>query len=167
MAKVCGKLISTKFVLGKVTQLKTRHLYKLIENSVSWDSRISLQNHTEAIQELFFFWKEQFKTFNYKNLFNYYIPELIVFSDASDTGLAAHLTNNEKLKISFRNFTVNEKRNSSTWRELMAIEISLKALLNYLKSKHVLWKTDNYAASCIVKRYLVSRSFFSFCTRKL
>ena len=95
---------------------------------------------------------------------------LIVFSDASDTGLAAHLTNNEKLKISFRNFTVNEKRNSSTWRELIAIEFSLKALLNYLKSKHVLWKTDNYAASCIVKRgsrkdvlQVIAENIFKIC----
>ena len=31
LGKACGKLISTKFVLGDIVQLKTRNLYKVIE----------------------------------------------------------------------------------------------------------------------------------------
>ena len=38
LAKLCGKIISTKIVLGNVVQLKTRRLYKLINESYTWDS---------------------------------------------------------------------------------------------------------------------------------
>ena len=36
--KACGKLISIKFGLGDIVQLKTRNLYKVIENQWLWDS---------------------------------------------------------------------------------------------------------------------------------
>ena len=32
LGKACGNLVSTKFVLGDIVQLKTRNLYKVIEN---------------------------------------------------------------------------------------------------------------------------------------
>jgi len=54
LAKTCGKLISTKFVLGDIVQLKTRSLYKVIESQLLWDSRVNLKNNDLAIKELFF-----------------------------------------------------------------------------------------------------------------
>ena len=38
LAKVCGKLISTKFVIGNIVQLKTRNLYRIIGVRHSWDN---------------------------------------------------------------------------------------------------------------------------------
>ena len=38
LAKVCGKLISTKFVMANIFQLKTRNLYKIIGARHSWDN---------------------------------------------------------------------------------------------------------------------------------
>ena len=43
LGKTCGKLISMKFVLGDIVQLKTRNLYKVIENQPFWDSRVNLK----------------------------------------------------------------------------------------------------------------------------
>ena len=43
LGKTCGKLISTKFVLRDIVQLKTRNLYKAIENQPLWDSRVNLK----------------------------------------------------------------------------------------------------------------------------
>ena len=40
LSKLCGKIISTKFVLGKVAQLKTRNTYKIIRAELTWDKRI-------------------------------------------------------------------------------------------------------------------------------
>ena len=45
IAKLCGKLISAKFVLGNIVQLKTRRLYKVIDMQRNWDSRCSLKDH--------------------------------------------------------------------------------------------------------------------------
>ena len=38
LGKACRKLISSKIVLGDIVQLKTRNLYKVIENQQLWDS---------------------------------------------------------------------------------------------------------------------------------
>ena len=56
LGKACRKLISTKFVLGDIVQLKTRNLYKVIESQPLWDSRVRLTNYEKAIKELIF-WK--------------------------------------------------------------------------------------------------------------
>ena len=54
LGKACGKLISTKFVLGDIVQLKTRNLYKVIKNQPLWNSRVNLTNYKKAIKELIF-----------------------------------------------------------------------------------------------------------------
>ena len=38
LEKGCKKLISVKFILGDIVQLKTRRLYKVIGNQPLWDS---------------------------------------------------------------------------------------------------------------------------------
>ena len=38
LEKECKKLISVKFILGDIVQLKTRRLYKVIGNQPLWDS---------------------------------------------------------------------------------------------------------------------------------
>ena len=44
LGKTCGKLISRKVVWGDIAQLKTRNLYKVMENQQLWDSRMNLTN---------------------------------------------------------------------------------------------------------------------------
>ena len=61
LAKLCGKLISTKFVLGNIVQLKTRRLSHAINCQISWDSRCSLNYHPKAMEEPFFFGKLNLK----------------------------------------------------------------------------------------------------------
>ena len=48
LAKACRKLISTKFALGDIVQLKTRNLYKVIENQPLWDSQVNLQYYEKG-----------------------------------------------------------------------------------------------------------------------
>ena len=62
LGKTIGKLISTKFGLGDIVQLKTRNLYKVIENQWLWGSRMNLTNYEKAIKELIF-WKSTIKFF--------------------------------------------------------------------------------------------------------
>ena len=37
LAKICGKIISTKFVLGNIVQLQTRRLYQVIQSAATWN----------------------------------------------------------------------------------------------------------------------------------
>ena len=150
LASLCGKLISMKFVMGDIVQLKTRRLYFIIESRSSWDTRINIGGLNDVISELFF-WKKNVQKYNNKRITIYDIPRLIVCSDASETGLAAYVYNNDELKVSYKKFSPSESLMHSTWRELYAIRFSLESLSCFLKEKAVLWKTDNYACSIIVK----------------
>ena len=47
-------------------------------------------------------------------------------------------------------WTDSERLQSSTWRELSAIEFSLQSFAPVLKGSHVKWFTDNQAAARIV-----------------
>ena len=54
LSKLCGKIISTKFVLGNIAQLKTRNIYKIIQAELKWDKRIRLHENAMDIQEIIF-----------------------------------------------------------------------------------------------------------------
>ena len=54
LSKRCGKIISTKFVLGNIAQLKTRNIYKIIQAELKWDKRIRLHENAMDIQEIIF-----------------------------------------------------------------------------------------------------------------
>ena len=50
LPKLCGKIVSTKFVLGNIVQLKARNLHKIIQAKLTWDDRrIRLHENNKAI----------------------------------------------------------------------------------------------------------------------
>ena len=67
-----------KFGLGDIVQLKTRNLYKVIENQWLWDSWINLTNYEKAIKELIF-WKSNIKFLNKKSLRVYDLSKTVIF----------------------------------------------------------------------------------------
>ena len=50
----------------------------------------------------------------------------------------------------YESLSEEESEKSSTWREISAIEFTLKAFVHLLKNSSVLWKTDNYDSTFIV-----------------
>ena len=68
LARVCGKLISTKFVMENIVQLKTRNLYKIIGARHSWDNRISFRENGGVINEIHF-WRLNLSRSNCRPLF--------------------------------------------------------------------------------------------------
>ena len=146
LASCVGKIISTKFVLGDVTRLKTRSLYKVIIQRASWDSSFNISYYHYAIDELLF-WKLNIKALNNRLIFNYSVPSLKVFSDASAMGIGAIVCD----KVCYRNLNEPERNESSTYRELLAILYAVRAFDSVLEGNFVLWHTDNLAATTIVK----------------
>ena len=49
-----GKLISTKFIIGNIVQLRTRALYKVTEKRLSWDKKFNIGNYNDTVEEIFF-----------------------------------------------------------------------------------------------------------------
>ena len=63
LSKLCGKIISNKFVLGNITQLKARKVHKIIQAELTWDKRIRLHVFCILTKSLLFlFLRTQFIT---------------------------------------------------------------------------------------------------------
>ena len=151
LSELAGKIISTKFIIGNITHLKTRNIYKIIESRPSWDNKFNLSLHQEAIQEIIF-WKNNIKIINKRFIKEYKIPSLLVYSDASNSGLASVYKEKGKANICYKSFSDQEKFQSSTWRELEAIRFSLSSSKNRFENKTIFWYTDNYAYSLITRK---------------
>ena len=145
-AKVCGKLISTKFVMGNIVQLKTRNLYKIIGARHRWDNRISVRENDDVINEIHFR-RLNVNSFNCRPIIYQEMPHVYISSDASNYALAAYYIFEQTQNISFKIFFPDEAAQSSTWRELFAIYFALKSFDKNINSKHICWQTDNCPAS--------------------
>ena len=106
-------------VLGDVTRLKTRAIYRAIDAVNFWDGTQKITD--PAVISEFIFWKFKIVELNYCNLHEYEIRHIFAASDTSSTGLAAYLSHTTNI-IAYKNLTNDEQLTSSTERELMAIQ---------------------------------------------
>jgi len=146
IAKLCGKIISTKFILGDIVQLKTRNLYKVIKTATSWDSRINFKHNDVAIKELIF-WQQNFVNYNTRQMIPYRIPEIEVFSDASNHGIGSHFLKNNRNFICYKNLNQSEIDYSSTWREIFAILYSLECFIPMFKKSVFILENRQFSSN--------------------
>ena len=59
-AVVAGHVVSMSPIIGNLSRLKTRHLYKVIESRSSWNSKFNIGVYNDALAEIFF-WKNSEK----------------------------------------------------------------------------------------------------------
>ena len=97
LAKLAGQLISTKYLIGDIVQLKTRFLYKSIEQSSSWNKTFNIGNYNDTVDETLF-WKFDLVKYNNKVINCYNIPLFHVHSDGSNTVNCLRLRRKEKEK---------------------------------------------------------------------
>ena len=148
LSSLAGTIASTNLVLGDLTRLRTRHMHRTIEAAPTWDGRLKVGDSPLLLEIIF--WKFNFTRYNRRFLTDYEVPFLLVASDASNTGIAAHVVPSEGKKIAYRNLLTEEETSGSTERELLAILNGMEGLKSTLRGHHVVWQTDNYAASLIV-----------------
>ena len=150
LAKFAGQLISTKYVISDIVQLKTRFLYKSIEQSSSWDKTFNIGNYNNTVDEILF-WKFNLEKYNNKVINCYNIPMFHVHPDAINTGIACVFDVREKKNICYRNLTDLENTFSSIWSQLEAIQLSLLSSLKQFENKCIFWYTDSFATQQIIK----------------
>ena len=88
LSKLTGKLISTKFIIGNIVQLKTRALFKVTEKRLPWDKIFNIGNYNDTVDKVLY-WKFNIRNLNNKVFREYRIPSLFVYSDTSNNGLAS------------------------------------------------------------------------------
>ena len=104
-ALIAGHVMSMSPVLGNLTCLKTRFLYKVIESRRSWDSRFNIGLHNDCLSEIFF-WKINIVSLNTRPILPYYAPLLFNYSDASDVARGAFVVGTNE--VSHRMWTAGK-----------------------------------------------------------
>ena len=145
---IAGKIVSMKFVLSNVIRLRTRSIYKCIDQQPSWVNKLNILNFLEAHKEILF-WRDNISVLNKRSVINTVSNKTVIKSDASDHGIGAILFESSGRKECFRMFDEGEASNNSTWRELEAIRFSLLSFAPKIKGKSISWQTDNIAAKFI------------------
>ena len=167
VAKIMGKLMSMSFVYGNICQIMSRHAYSLIESRLSWDSDLRLTGL--ACEELQFWLKHldnlQSRSFNVQSR----LPERVMFTDASNFAGAGVLLHS-KNQISHCMFDDFVKSQSSTYRELKALQNALVSFKSFISGKFVKVYSDNQNTVRIVSKgstvsllQLLAREIFDFC----
>ncbi len=171
LSRLTGRVISTKIILGNITQLKTRHLYRFIDSCWAWDQKFTVLHWQYLLDEIVF-WRTNFNKLNIRRLNDYSVPTLIISSDASSSGLAALFQVGEREFISYKNLSGSEAPQSSTFRELLAILYGLVSFKHFFQNRYILWHTDNWAATSIVTKgsnkealQQMAESIFHLCAK--
>ena len=171
LAQVTGRIISMSPVIGNITRIMTRYCYMSIESRMSWDSYLVLESKSFVISELKF-WLDNIANVNFKTLNQYSQSHVMVYSDASSIAAGACT-----VELESKNFHTmwksTEMLESSTWRELKAIELALMSYQHAFAGKSLKWLTDNQncvrivqAGSMKEKLQDIAISIFSICLQK-
>ena len=158
LAAVVGQVISMQAVVGDITRLKTRTCLIQIASSEGWDRRIRLSSH---IKKEFLFWLENIDRLNIRYCFQLEKPVVfsLIESDASSTGCGSILNGTH---VAAKIFEEQERKQSSTHREIANIHFSLLSFLPNIQNKSVTVKTDSQSAAKICKVGSMKTSLQSF-----
>ncbi|VDI75399.1 Hypothetical predicted protein [Mytilus galloprovincialis] len=141
LAQVVGRIISMTPVIGNVARIMSKFCYMEIESRIGWDIPITGYKPVEVLSELKF-WLENVTMINYRKLGHYSKSSVVIYSDASNIAAGAYTVELEN-KIFHKMWTCSETVQSSTWRELKAIELALFSFKNSFTGKTIKWFTDN------------------------
>ena len=139
LAGLIGKIVSMSLGLGPDTQLMTRNLCAVLNCRLAWCHRLTLSD--EASQEIDF-WLSEITKFNGSHIWSKPSAVRVVYSDASATGYVGYMVEHGNL-IANGEWSPDEAKQSSTWRELRAIKMVLESFQSKLKHERVHWFTDN------------------------
>ena len=168
LAQVTGKIISLSPVFGNLTRLMTRYSYMCIETRSCWDNILIILYPNEVLRELIF-WRNNVKSLNCKYLSSYSPSSVFIYSDASNVACGAYTVEIQS-KVFHKMWNEFEKKQSSTWREMRAIEQALISFKKEFHGKSLKWYTDNQNCIRIVQSgsmkeslHSLAFSIFSIC----
>lgn len=154
VASLVGQIISMSVVIGSVSQLMTRCLSIDTSSATSWNSMIFLSK--DSIDQISF-WKHTLDKINCRKMKCISGSNRVVYTDASDTGYGGYCVQTGN-SVSHGVWEESERMQSSTWRELVAVERVLCSLLPFLAGESIKWFTDNTNVVCIVRKGSMKRN---------
>ena len=143
-----GKIISTTLYVRNLARFRTRYMVTNMLEASYWDMQLKIN---ELAMEEIQFWKENFIKLNGKKLWENTFFDVIVFSDASNTGGGGYLLELNGYEIVHNLWDEIQKTKSSAYRELYMVLYILKALVHRFQNKNLYWHTDNQSVERILK----------------
>ena len=117
----------------------SRNLFAVINTAPTWNSLV--RPSSEALDELNF-WKSNAAVLNGIPIWPVrHKPLKIVYSDASGSACGRFIE--FKGKVFHQNWSDFKGAQSSTFRDLLAVSLSVQAFVESLKAQTVTWFTDN------------------------
>ena len=147
LASLVGRIMSMSLALGPVTRLMTRSMYALLNSKAAWCQRLVLT--PEAAAELNFWLKEVTK-FNGQGIWPRPSAVRVVYSDASSTGYGGYTVEHGNL-VAVGQWSAEDSKQSSTWRELRAVRLVLESFQSKLENERIRWFTDSQNVVKIVQ----------------
>jgi hypothetical protein len=149
LAKTVGKICSLFHVFDSIVYILTKDATHWIANRENWALRVPLNRN--VIQELEF-WSRNLKTAIQMPLVVDMTREtIIVYSDASSTGCGAFILGDKTTEM-VHHWDEQERKTSSTWREIKAVVLFLELHANKFNGKAIKWYTDNQGVPRIVHK---------------
>lgn len=149
LARCTGKIVSMKPVFGNLVRLMTRFMYMVIEGRKSWECPLIIHQDHPCFQEVHF-WLNNIKKYNVRLLREYAPVATLVYSDASSIAAGAYVVNckNSAFHSSWSSAEISQ---SSTFKEIRAINLALQAYAPLLSGKPVKWFSDSQSCVHIVQ----------------
>ena len=160
LARIVGQIISMKVVVGDIVRMKTRFLYYCILSKASWEAKVKIS--VDALKEIEF-WRKNVSILNGNGRSIEFVCasdvcNLLLYCDASDVGFGGYFEtfddeNNENVFLGsvVGNWTADESRLSSTWRELEAVNRVMKSRVNFIQNQNLNVISDNKNVSKIMQ----------------
>jgi hypothetical protein len=139
LASVVGSIISMSLAIGPIGRFMTRSMYALLETRLSWWDMLNI---TPAAQQEIIFWQACVAEYSFQPIWHSPSAMRVVYSDASDTGYGGYLVEHGPC-MAYGQWTEHGAQQSSTWRELAAVQRVLMAVAVKLLNTRVRWFTDN------------------------
>ena len=191
VACIVGQIISMQAVLDPLVRLKTRNLYNCILLRASWNSLVALT--APAVEELRY-WLQSVNDLNIKgaDLQESDLCDLEAYTDASEIGFGGYVipakdglgresvcdssdlqtdcslvVPSNSLHTVTGSWSESEKRNSSTWREIEAVNRLVESVVHILENRTLKLNTDNKNVTSIIKMAVEKQTFILlrvYCT---
>ncbi|MCG8672764.1 MAG: hypothetical protein MI867_25410 [Pseudomonadales bacterium] len=154
LATLAGKLVSLRPALGHAARIFTRAMYQQLMVVPAHRWRSWYGPLCEPVVEEVQFWDRHFGRMDGQPIWPAdAVEESFVYSDASDSGWGGVFRRSPfSAEIAQGYFVPAERRQSSTWRELIAAEHALQSFEGFLRGKAVTLYTDNQNMEWIWQR---------------
>ena len=151
LAAVAGQIIAMQAAFGQIVRFRTRGIFNCLKYKASWNAPVMI---TYDVFDELCFWKENSRKLNGQNfvqdLSNVTENKIHIYSDASNSGYGGYILDRSDSEV-IGTWTNAETNESSTWRELVALERVFNNFLECLEGQTIEWYTDNQSVAKIMQ----------------